>query len=157
MTASVTPVFHVGFLVKDIEKACRSFHELLGANFNEPHLLRMEHMEDPEPMAREVLFTYSREGPVHFELIEGQDNDGIWSIRQGEGLHHVGLWAHGAEEKLAEFRAAGYRSTTRMLNDARSVLAWYVDPRDAHGVRIEFIDDMQREAVERYIATGERV
>jgi catechol 2,3-dioxygenase-like lactoylglutathione lyase family enzyme len=154
VTASETPAWHVGFLVRDMEAARTTFSELLGVSFNDPYLVRMENFEDPDPRPTEVLITYSQQGPMHFELIEGQDNDGVWSIHQGEGLHHVALWVNGAERRLHELARSGVRSTTMMLSDARQILGWYSDPRDAHGVRVEFVDDAQRAAIEHFVATG---
>jgi hypothetical protein len=39
-----------------------------------------------------LRFTYSAQGPLHIELLEGAPGS-IWDGRENPGLHHVGVWS----------------------------------------------------------------
>lgn len=39
-----------------------------------------------------LRFTYSAQGPLHIELLEGAPGS-IWDGRETPGLHHVGVWS----------------------------------------------------------------
>ena len=39
-----------------------------------------------------LRFTYSAQGPLHIELLEGEPGS-IWDGRENPGLHHVGVWS----------------------------------------------------------------
>ena len=154
MTALEAQLFHVGILVRDIEVAITTFENLLDVRFNEPSLLTYSNFEDPEPRRQEVLVTFSQEGPVHYELIQGQDGPGIYSLRQGEGLHHVGVWTSDVPKRHRELEAEGFQSTTRVNSPDGGLIAWYSDPLQALGVRIEYCDLARRTRTETFIATG---
>jgi catechol 2,3-dioxygenase-like lactoylglutathione lyase family enzyme len=149
-----TPHSHVGFLVRDLEAAMARFSSVLGVTFNEPRKVRFDRLEDPEPRSAEIRVTFSREGPPHYELIEG-DGRGIYSLEHGEGVHHVGVWEDGAQQRMAALLAQGVTSEARTVLPDGSVLSWFNDPGDLHGVRVEFVDDGDRATYERFMKTGE--
>jgi catechol 2,3-dioxygenase-like lactoylglutathione lyase family enzyme len=149
-----TPHSHVGFVVRDLEAAMARFSSVLGVTFNEPRTVHFDRLEDPEPRSTQIRVTFSREGPPHYELIEG-DGRGIYALDRGEGVHHVGIWEEGAQERMAALLAKGVTSEARVVLADGSVLSWFNDPEDLHGVRVEFVDDAGRATYERFMKTGE--
>jgi catechol 2,3-dioxygenase-like lactoylglutathione lyase family enzyme len=149
-----TPHSHVAFLVDDLDKAMARFSEVLGVTFNEPRTIYFDHLHDPEPRQTSIRATFSKEGPPHYELIEG-DGQGLYAMDHGEGIHHVGVWQGDAEGRMQELAAQGMGVEARLALADGSVLTWFNDPKDLHGVRVEFVDDADRPTYEQFMKTGE--
>jgi catechol 2,3-dioxygenase-like lactoylglutathione lyase family enzyme len=106
MTA--TSLYHVGILVDDLDAAIEHFSALLGLHFRPVKTARMEGMTMyGQVETRELTLTCSREGPPHVELIQAHE-DGIWGIHHGEGVHHIGGWQEGIDERVAELLGQGH-------------------------------------------------
>jgi catechol 2,3-dioxygenase-like lactoylglutathione lyase family enzyme len=149
------PASHVGFIVKDIDVAIKRFSEILGVTFNPPKTVTLDHLYNPdEERTGTITVAYSVEGPPHYELIQGEDH-GIYSMHGGgEGMHHVGVWEHDIETRMAELAEKGMRLEARVLLDDGSLLTAFNNPEDLHGVIIEFIDDADRPIMEKFMKTG---
>ncbi len=146
--------FHIGILVKDIRAAMERFSAVLGVTFNEPTVVHFNRLEDPDPHEFDALVTYSRQGPPYWELMEARDT-GLYSLEQhGEGIHHVGIWESDNAAKTAEFHRQGLRVPMRIVAEDGSTFVWFNDPTQLDGVRIEYVDDANRAAIEEWIATG---
>jgi hypothetical protein len=136
---SAPAFFHVGILVDDLDGAIARFSELLPLTFGRPRTLAIDEW-DPvtEAMrARELRFIYSDEGPPFIELMEAQD-DGVWGLQQGEGLHHIGFWQPGFDEGLAALPGLGHAIETLMPRLSEATAA-YVAPAHLHGTRVELV------------------
>ena len=88
-----TNAFHVGIRVVDLEAAMADLGPALGATWCQVQE-RDQRVWTPEGGARQtpLRFTYSAEGPVHLELLQGQPGT-IWDAGDGAGLHHSGIWS----------------------------------------------------------------
>jgi catechol 2,3-dioxygenase-like lactoylglutathione lyase family enzyme len=149
-----TPHSHVGFLVENLEAAMARFTEVLGVTFNEPREVYFDHLHDPEPRQTMIRIAFSKEGPPHYELIEG-DRAGMYALDAGEGIHHVGVWEPDAEHRMEALMARGVAVEARVMLSDGSLLTWFNDPADLHGVRVEFVDDADRPTFEHFMKTGE--
>lgn len=69
-----------------------------------------------------LRFTYSTEGPLHLELLEGASGS-IWDGRVQPGLHHVGVWT---DDVAADTRA--------LLNSGWKLLMAQNEPEKNFGV-----------------------
>ena len=86
-------LFHVGVLVPDLEAAM--------AELGRSHGLRWATVQD-RPMriwmpdrgvvTYQLALTYSCDGPVHVELMQGEVGS-PWHTATHTGLHHFGVWA----------------------------------------------------------------
>jgi catechol 2,3-dioxygenase-like lactoylglutathione lyase family enzyme len=149
-----TPASHVGFIVEDIHVAIARFSEVLGVTFNEPMTVRLNHLHNPDERTAEITVAYSKEGPPHYELIQGEDH-GVYSMDGGgEGLHHVGVWETNLEERMQELIDKGLSIEARVLLDDGFLLTAFNDPKGLHNVRIEFIDDADQVTMEGLMKTG---
>ena len=153
MTA--TNLFHVGVLVPDLDEATARFTEVLGLTFKDPavaHVDRFEQMSRMEQL--DLRITWSVEGPPHLELLESQDNDGLYG-RAREGLHHIGLWEPDPETLIERLLGLGLKKeATQYMPDDR-ILATYTEPNELYGTRLEFIEAGRRPGMEAWLAGEE--
>jgi catechol 2,3-dioxygenase-like lactoylglutathione lyase family enzyme len=148
------PMSHVGFIVDDLETAIARFSDVLGLTFNKPKTVHLDHLHDPLERRGLLKVAFSIEGPPHYELIEG-DGKGIYSMDGGgEGMHHVGVWETDLEERVKEMAAKGLIMEARVHLDDGMMLTSFNDPRDLHGVRVEFVDDADRPTMEAFMKSG---
>jgi catechol 2,3-dioxygenase-like lactoylglutathione lyase family enzyme len=55
----------------------------------------------------ELWFTYSKEGPVHLELLQGQPGP-VWDTSV-PGLHHTGVWVDDVAATTARLVGEGWK------------------------------------------------
>ena len=143
--------YHVGILVADMGQAAERFSAILGVTFNPPTTLSGECLGEDGRSPLELTVTYSREGPIHYELLEANEHD-LYSISLGEGLHHIGLWCPDPRQELERLAPLAVHPHVRLLGDGGETFAWYSHAREAHGVRLEFVDEQLRPGIEGLIA-----
>lgn len=146
--------FHIGVLVSDLEAAMDKFSRVLGLTFNDPITATFDNLEDPDPGEAFVRCTYSREGPPHIELLEANGEDGLWSIKNGEGFHHLGFWESDTERRCTFLKDASQRIGARVVQPSGRVMTVFNDPADLFGIRVEFLHDSSRAVMEQWAATG---
>jgi catechol 2,3-dioxygenase-like lactoylglutathione lyase family enzyme len=85
--------YHHGVRVPNLEAAMAEIGAGTGVTWCEPQV-REQSVWLPGVGATTVplRFTYSAEGPLHIELLEGAPGS-IWDGRENPGLHHVGVWS----------------------------------------------------------------
>jgi catechol 2,3-dioxygenase-like lactoylglutathione lyase family enzyme len=149
-----SPLSHVGFIVEDLDKAMARFSEVLGITFNEPRTVHLDHLHDPTERTGVIRVAFSKEGPPHYELIQG-DGRGIYAMPDGgEGMHHVGVWETHLEERMKELAEKGLTVEARVMLDDGTMLTAFNNADDLHGVRIEFVDDADQGAKEAFMKNG---
>jgi glyoxalase/bleomycin resistance protein/dioxygenase superfamily protein len=143
------PFYHVGILVADLDEAMERFSQKLGITFCEPNAMQVT-LADPEPFECEMRATYSREGPPHIELVQGY-GDGLFSLRHGEGIHHLGLWAPDwtTYNTLEPTHCLPVAVQVRMMPGDPTM--WLSDPADLHGTRLEYVDTAMQPSLEGWI------
>jgi catechol 2,3-dioxygenase-like lactoylglutathione lyase family enzyme len=140
------PFFHVGILVADIDAAIDRFSKVFGLTFTDVGGMPVT-LHGSEQSEVTMRAAYSREGPPHIELVEGQ-GDGIFSLRHGEGVHHIGVWS----PEFSAYdpgRCLPVSLRVNMMPGDPSM--WLSDPTDLHGTRIEFVDERGRDQLEAWI------
>jgi catechol 2,3-dioxygenase-like lactoylglutathione lyase family enzyme len=144
----VKPAYHVAFLVADMDVAIADFEKALGLRFRPPEALTRTDDVDGSP-GRPVLSTYSYEGPPYVQLIEAHPT-GVYGINQGEGFHHFGVWVDDATECQEVLGHEGLRSEMQ-FDRGDEVAAWYCNPADLHGIRVEYTGEIARPGVESWL------
>jgi catechol 2,3-dioxygenase-like lactoylglutathione lyase family enzyme len=146
--------YHVGILVRDLDVAIADFADALGLTF-----APIQAMESVMSGAMEgthvIRATYSTEGPMYVELVEGSDapDAGMFSLKHGEGLHHLGVWS-------SDYTAYNARPTCLPvvtgvhLAPGADPTMWLNDPAGFHGVRVEFVDEAMRPALQAWVSGG---
>ena len=140
--------YHVAFLVADIEAGIAHFGTALGLTFRPVQTLTT--VPDPSGAGeRAVLSSYSYEGPPYVQLIEGQET-GVYGLAGGEGFHHFGVWVDDAQESRELLGAKGLRPQMHFGPDD-AIVAWYNEPADLHGIRVEYTGEAVRPGVEAFL------
>lgn len=88
-----TRAYHLGVRVPDIGRAMDEMGESLGLSWCS--LQEREQtvwLPDGGTATLPLRFTYSSEGPMHVELLEGTPGS-IWDGRLAPGAHHIGVWS----------------------------------------------------------------
>jgi catechol 2,3-dioxygenase-like lactoylglutathione lyase family enzyme len=144
------PYFHIGILVKDLDAAIRRFHKVLQISFRAPRVVQvtLDHTAGKNPA--ELRFTYSLEGPPYYELLEALDT-GIFGLQQGEGPHHIGMWASDGRERVKDLQGRGLRPEIVHYSVGGQLVFAYFEPADFLGTRIEVLDSSQRAIHEEWI------
>ena len=150
MTA--TNLFHVGVLAPDLDEATERFSEVLGLTFKDPAVAHVDRFEQKSRVeVLDLRITWSVEGPPYLELLESQDNDGLYGRAQ-EGLHHIGLWEPDPEGLIERLMGLGLKNeATQYMPDER-ILATYTAPDELYGTRLEFIEAGRRPGMEAWLA-----
>ena len=149
----VSPFYHFGILVEDLDTAIDRFAELFGLTFIGPRTFRVNRLADPDEHPLEVQAAYSHQGPPHLELIQAV-GDGLYSPSR-LGFHHVGLWDPAIDaNRLAYLSQKALRSDARVISPDDSTLAWFSQPSSACGIRFEFVDESMKAAAEELIQLG---
>lgn len=144
--------YHVGILVRDFDAAVDKFSRIFGVTFAEPMVGAVQMEDDQGSFDVAVRATYSREGPPFLEIMEGYDGEGLFSLDQGEGVHHLGVWTPSWDEY-------GTREPHRCLPICQRVhmgpgpepTMWLTDPADLHGVRVEYVAEMMKPVLAEWV------
>ena len=117
MTAS--PYFHIGILVPDLDEAIERFGDVLGITFADRVYQDSQYFDDGGVIKDLRLhLTYSTDGPPYYELLEAQ-GDGLYSMKHGAGLHHVGGLGSGLQGEAPGVRRQGHESRSDHLSAGR--------------------------------------
>ena len=85
--------FHVGIRVPDIDKAMAEIGPAMGVTWASVQDRQMSvWLPDEGQVTKHVILTYSAEGPVHLELLQGEPGS-IWDADDFPGAHHFGVWS----------------------------------------------------------------
>jgi len=151
---AVSPFYHFGILVEDLEAAIERFAELFGLTFIGPRTFGINRLADPDDHRLDVQAAYSHQGPPHLELIEAA-GDGLYSPSRGLGFHHVGLWDPAIDTNRETYLSEkALRSDARVITPADGTLAWFSHPSSACGIRFEFVDESMKRSAEALVQGG---
>jgi hypothetical protein len=146
-------LFHVGIRVPDLGAAMDEIGAIGGVTWASVQDAPM-HVWLPEegPVSIPLAVTYSVEGPVHLELLQGP-RDSIWDGADFPGAHHFGYWSDdvgGDTERLLE---AGW--TLEMAAAAPDDgYGRFTYVRSPSGYRAEPVSSAHRYRFERWWAGG---
>ncbi|MBB3665620.1 catechol 2,3-dioxygenase-like lactoylglutathione lyase family enzyme [Prauserella sediminis] len=103
-------VFHLGIRVVDLEAAQEELTRTLGVGWTVPFSHSMEvWWPDGGMRAADLTISFSQEGPVHIELLQGSPGS-FWDTEiGGAGLHHVGVWVEDVTAVNTELVAKGWQ------------------------------------------------
>jgi lactoylglutathione lyase len=103
-------IFHIGITVADLEVAREELANSLGVSWTVPQHVAMKAWS-PEGGYRdcELTISFTREGPVHIELVHGSPGS-YWDTAIGRaGLHHVGVWVEDVAAVNEELVGKGWQ------------------------------------------------
>jgi len=149
--ALITPPYHFGLVVPDLQHAKDDLTRALGLSWARTQ--QREALTDSAAGRRavEMSFTYSLEGPPYLELLERCDD----SIFDRVGLHHIGVWSDDPAAESARLDDEGWpRESVNVTPDGTWTSALF-HTGDC-GLRIEVVDIARSgPRLARYLAGGD--
>ena len=101
-------LFHVGVLVPDLAAAMDEMGRSHGLTFAKVQDRPMRiWMPDRGVVTYQLALTYSCDGPVHVELMQGEEGS-PWHTATHRGLHHFGVWADDIGAEVDRLVADGW-------------------------------------------------
>ena len=135
-----TKVFHVGLLAEDLEAGREFYGSLLGVEWGDIMDFDLEYQYGGETHRSRVRACFTVGGPPFLELLEARDDDGPFSRKFGEGLHHISIWEDDVDARLAEMAEQGVEPfATVAWPDGPGTVAAFIHPSAAHGTLIEVV------------------
>jgi hypothetical protein len=147
-------VYHVGIRVPDIDEAMADLGKSMDLTWAKLQQ-RDQPVWTPSTGATTVplRFTYSCEGPVHWELLEGAPGT-IWDGREVPGAHHVGVWSSDVAGDTEALVADGWTVAAGQKSPEDGYGAFtYVTPRA--GLIVELVSDALLPMFDRWWAGGD--
>ena len=71
MTFDITSPFHVGYVVADVDEAMVRLSAATGITWHPPQVFSLDIMVGDQRLGFDTRFTYSVEGPVQIEIVQG--------------------------------------------------------------------------------------
>jgi catechol 2,3-dioxygenase-like lactoylglutathione lyase family enzyme len=101
-------MFHVGVRVADIDAAMAELGPGLGLTWAEVnHRQQRVWLPDAGATTIDLRFTYSRQGPQHVELLQGEPGS-MWDGRDWPGVHHIGVWVDDVAAVITDLTRRGW-------------------------------------------------
>ncbi|MEU9100360.1 VOC family protein [Streptomyces sp. NPDC048361] len=152
---SEQPYFHIGVVVPDLEKAIEYYSRMHGLDFTKPAHVTNPRIEDPHPHEQVVHVAFSKQGPPYFELIESDGDEGIYSSAKEGQILYLGFWEADMDGRMEKLRAEGIGIEAVSRSAEGATPDWIITEPDAMGVRYEYVDLAEKQAIETWIETDE--
>lgn len=149
----VGEIYHHGVRVPDLDRAMEELGSALGLEWCSVQS-SVQSIWTPEDGVHDVplRFTYSRQGPVHLELLEGAPGS-LWDGRGQPGLHHVGLWCDDVRSATEVALGRGWNVVMSQADPTQGYGA-FVYVRPSSGLIVELVWSGIKPMFERWFAGG---
>jgi len=132
---------HTGIAVRDLDEALERYRRTYGLQPSERLPVPTQHVE--------VAFLAI--GDTRLELVQPTDDQSPvarFLDRRGEGLHHVAILVQNIREELQRLSDNGVELIDREPRPGAHGLVAFVHPREAGGVLVELIEDVEDEVLD---------
>ena len=107
------PVYQLGYVVRDIEKACGFYESTYGVGpFQVVDEVDMEGVIlRGTPISTKIKVAFAKSGEIELEFIEPLEGDNLYTEfleAKGDGIHHLGFVVDDMEAWKKEFSAKGF-------------------------------------------------
>ena len=151
---SLQDIFHVGIRVPDIHQAMEELGDSLGLTWTEVVESSGQRLWTPENGQQEVplKFVYSREGPQHLELLEGEKGS-FWDGSEDSGIHHVGIWVDDVKSETDRLISLGWDllGSARPPEEGYASMSYLSPPS---GTIVELVTSANKARFDRWYAGG---
>ena len=151
---SLQDIFHVGIRVPNIHQAMEEFGDSLGLTWTEVVESSGQRLWTPENGQQEVplKFVYSREGPQHLELLEGEKGS-FWDGSEDSGVHHVGIWVDDVQSETDRLISLGWDllGSARPPEEGYASMSYLSPPS---GTIVELVTSANKARFDRWYAGG---
>jgi hypothetical protein len=106
-------------------------------------------------VTKHVLLTYSVEGPVHLELLQGEAGS-IWDGDDAPGAHHFGVWSDDPGGDVQRLLDAGW-ALEMAANSPDDGYGRFAYVRSPAGFVVEPVTSANKPRFERWWAGGDLI
>lgn len=147
-------LFHVGVLVPDLDAAMQEMSRSHGVTWASVQDRTMSvWLPERGDSTFRLALTYSCEGPVHVELMQGEAGS-PWDVAAHTGLHHFGYWVDDVGDETERLVAQGWTiELAAAPPEARYGRFTYL--RSPAGVLVEPLNRSAKERFEAWWAGGD--
>lgn len=145
--------YHTGIRVPSLDAAMSELGEGLGVSWCSVQTgTQTVWLPDGGLTEIPLRFTYSTEGPMHLELLEGAAGS-LWDGRDNPGLHHIGVWS---DDVAADTRAMLDRGWSLEMAQAHpdNNFGAFTYVRPPSGLIVEFVWSALQPMFNRWFAGG---
>ncbi|MEZ5270844.1 MAG: VOC family protein [Ilumatobacteraceae bacterium] len=150
---SFTDPYHLGVVVPHLESAMDEITAAQGVTWASLQD-RQQSLWTPElgDIRTRLRFTYSCEGPLHIELLQGEAGT-FWDDAVWHGLQHTGVWSDDVAGETEALAAAGWElvGAQRSPQDGYGSFTYL---RGAGGFILELVTSAARPRFEQWWAGG---
>ena len=146
--------YHQGVRVPDLEAAMAELGSAMALDWCEPQQRDQAlWLPDVGTTSVPLRFTYSAEGPLHLELLQGQPGT-IWDAGAGAGLHHTGVWTDDIKGDTTNLLDAGWAmvGAQQSPEDGFGAMTYVQAPS---GYILELVSTVVQPMFERWWAGGD--
>jgi catechol 2,3-dioxygenase-like lactoylglutathione lyase family enzyme len=102
-------VFHMGIRVANLAAAQEELSDSIGVSWTDPATIPMKAWApDTGYQEYDLTISFTREGPVHIELLYGSPGSYYDVSEGGAGLHHIGVWVDDVTKVNQDLVSKGY-------------------------------------------------
>ena len=136
------PVHQLGFVVRDIEKACTHYEAVFDTGPFSPVIdVDMDGvLLRGKPVKTKIKVAFVQSGGVQIELIQPVEGTNVYTEfleTKGEGIHHLGYQIDDIEAAKAAFRSKGLEPV--FCRDMGVMEFAYYDTAEVGGLMLEFL------------------
>jgi hypothetical protein len=147
--------FHNGIAVADIYQARESLGESLGVDWSPVRSFDPLPFWTPEAGDHEIVVhaCYSREGPVHLELCQG--NSPFYDPAQLPDSRHIGFWTQNLADAATTLQSLGWRALAAGASpdDGYGLICYLMPPNG--GLIIELVDTALQPVIAEWVTATE--
>lgn len=147
-------IHHHGIVVADLDQAIADYEAALGLTFAKPRAFDPLDFWTPEDGLRQlkVRATYSLDGPVRLELVQGEGS--FYDPARPEGARHMGIFVEDLAAEADRLVAAGWtvRGANAAPQDGYGIIAYLASPDRA--ILVELIGTALKPVLDSWLAEG---
>lgn len=146
-------LYHTGVIVDDLQGAMNLWGDALGVHWAPPLTSTAPMLCPTGIKEREIVFTYSLEGPHHIELLEQVNPAPYLNLTGGRHIHHLGYYTPDLAGESARLEALGLHQELSGVDDAGDVYraTFHINPVSP-GMWIELVDPSVAEFVDPWLS-----
>lgn len=138
------PIVQQAYVVTDLDRACRSWAELLGAG---PFYVSRHHRSEAvtyrgRPLEPDLSYAFGYAGDTQIQLIQQHDDQPScyrdMFAPEEEGFHHVAVLLPDFDAEKQRIEGLGFPAVTELISAARVA---YMDTRPVLGCFVELYED----------------
>ena len=135
-------VYHVGFVVPDLDAAIPAMTEVLGVPFTAPMELPLPRLDTPDGRHEVAIrYAYSTR-PINVELIESVPGT-LWDFDDRVRGHHLGIWADDVAAESDRLASLGMPAAWWGSDETsgRRIFSYHLTP---FGFYVELVDSIAK-------------